>query len=289
MPGYKGIYWYDLIRIFWQQVNDGLSERASAISFNFIMAIPAACIFLFTLVPYLPVSKQFNTELLNLTSDLTPNHNTYLFVKGFLDDFFNKKRNGLLSFGFILVVYYASSAMIGIIQTFDRSINEAKGFFLYQRWRAIRLTLILVLLLFAAILILIGQEQLASLLKAVFHLKHNTRAIWLNSVRWLVIVALLFYGVGLIYKFAPSVKKRWPVVSYGSVLATILLVSTTAFFSFWVNNFSSYNKVYGSIGTVLIIMLLVYLNSYILLIGFELNVSLTQLQQQLDEPVKEVD
>jgi len=69
---------------------------------------------------------------------------------------------------------------------------------------------------------------------------------------------LLFYGIGLIYKFAPSVHKRWKIVTPGSILATVLLMITTILFSYWVNNFASFNKVYGSIGTVLIIMTLVF-------------------------------
>ncbi len=98
----------------------GLNERASAIAFNFIMAIPAACICVFTLVPYLPVSKLFTKELLRLTRDVSPNQNIYNFVSSFLNDFLNTQRGGLLSFGFLLVIYYASNAMLTVIRTFDK-------------------------------------------------------------------------------------------------------------------------------------------------------------------------
>lgn len=279
LPGFQGIPIYDVIRFFFIQVNSvGLSERAAAISFNLISAIPAACIFIFTLVPYLPISKQFNIELLKLTKDLTPNQNTYSFVKDFLDDFFNKPRNGLLSFGFLLVIFYASNAMMGIIRTFDKSITQERTYFLHKRWRAIKLTAILILLIIASILILIGQEQLALLLKKIFHLKRKAIIPWWNVIRWMSIFGLLFLSIAFIYRFAPSLKKKWNLVSPGSLLATFLTLFTSIVFSYWVNNFGSYNKVYGSIGSVLIIMILIYFNSLILLIGFELNVSITKLQ-----------
>lgn len=278
VPGFQGLPLYDVVVFFFQQISKvGLNERAAAISFNFIMAIPAACIFIFTLVPYLPIGKQFNVELLKLTKELTPNQSTYLFVKDFLDDFFGRQRGGLLSFGILLVLYYASSAMMGIIRTFDKSIAQTKGWLFHKRWRAIQLTFLMLLLVIASVLILIGQEQLAVLLKKLFGMKRRETIPWWNVTRWSLIVVLLFYGIGLIYKFAPSIHKRWKIISPGSILATILLMATTILFSYWVNNFASFNKVYGSIGTVLIIMNLVYFNSMVIIIGFELNVSITYL------------
>lgn len=105
----------------------------------------------------------------------------------------------------------------------------------------------------------------------------------------MIIVGLFFYGIAFIYRYAPSVKERWKLVSPGSLLATILILVTTLLFSYWVNNFAAYNKVYGSIGTVLILMLLIYLNALILLIGFELNVSITNLTKMAKErKVKEL-
>jgi membrane protein len=278
VPGFQGLPLYDVVVFFFQQINKvGLNERAAAISFSFIMAIPAACIFIFTLVPYLPIAKQFNVELLKLTKELTPNQTTYLFVKDFLDDFFGRQRGGLLSFGILLVIFYASNAMMGIIRTFDKSISETKGWLFHKRWRAIKLTFLMLFLVMGSVLILIGQEQVTVLLKQLFHVSRKGKIPWWNSVRWIIIIALVFYSIALIYKFAPSVHKRWKLLSPGAILATFLLLATTILFSYWVNNFASFNKVYGSIGTVLVIMNLIYFNSLVLIIGFELNVSITYL------------
>lgn len=282
-PGFKGIPLFYVIRFFFQQINKiGIIDRASAISFNLIMALPAAFLFIFSIIPYLPDSFDFKGQMLNLFKDLTPNSNTYKLINTLINDLL-KKHVGIFSFGFILVLFYASNATMGIIRTFDKSISEKKAYFLHRRWRAIRLTTLLILLVLASLLVLIGQGELAGLLREFFHFKKKTFYPWWNTVRWSIIVLFIFFGIAFIYRFAPAIQKKWPLISPGSILATTLMLLTTIGFSFWVNHFSSYNKVYGSIGTVLIIMLLIYLNSLILLIGFELNVSITVLQQQAQQ------
>jgi membrane protein len=283
IPGFKGIPLFYVIRFFFQQINKiGIIDRASAISFNLIMALPAAFLFIFSIIPYFPDSFDIKGQMLNLFKDLTPNSNTYKLINTLINDLL-KKHVGIFSFGFILVLFYASNVTMGIIRTFDKSISEKKAYFLDRKWRAIRLTTLLILLVLASLLVLIGPGELAGLLREFFHFKKKTFYPWWNTVRWGIIVLFIFFGIAFIYRFAPAIQKKWPLISPCSILATTLMLLTTIGFSFWVNHFSSYNKVYGSIDTVLIIMLLIYLNSLILLIGFELNVSITVLQQQAQQ------
>ncbi len=282
IPGFKRIPLFDVIKFFFQQVNKiGLNERAAAISFNLIQALPAAILFLFSIIPYLPESFNTKTEILGLFKDLSPNSNSFKLIETLVNEML-EKHVGVFSFGFLLVMFYASNAMIGVIRTFDKSISEKKQFFLHKRVRAIQLTLILILLVILSTVMMIGQDELASILKKLFHFKRKEILPWWNVLRWIIVIALIFFGISLIYKFAPSVKKRWDIISPGSILATTLTLFTTIVFSYWVNHFANYNKIYGSIGTILIIMFLLYINSLILLIGFELNVSLTHLQSEVE-------
>lgn len=285
IPGFSGLPVYDVVNFFLKQINKvGLNERAAAISFNLIMALPAGILFLFSLIPLFPKPDSFKKEILSLFKDITPNSDTYHFIANILNDLLDIQHAGIFSFGFLLLIFYSSNAMIGIIRTFDKSIQEHKVIFLHQRWRAIRLTfLLIVLILISALALFLGEEQLGFVLKTVFHVKKDTRIFWWSGIRWIIILSLLFYGIAFIYKFAPSIKKRWALLSPGSTLATPLTLITTILFSYWVNNFASYSKIYGSIGTVLIIMILVYINSLILLIGFELNVSITYLTKKAEE------
>ncbi|MBV9986301.1 MAG: YihY/virulence factor BrkB family protein [Chitinophagaceae bacterium] len=291
LPGFRGLPLYDVLIFFLRQIRKvGLNERAAAISFNLIMALPAAFLFLFSLIPYFSVGKDLNKEVLRLFKDITPNTETYEFINGLLSDLLNHQHAGVFSIGFLVLIFYSSNAMMGVIRSFDRSIQEHKRkIFFHKRWRALRLTFILIILIVIATLaLLLGREQLIYVLKNVFHLTQRSQRIpWWNGLRWTIIVLLLFFGVGLVYKFAPSVKKRWKLLSPGSLLATGLTLITTILFSYWVNNFSSYNKVYGSIGTVLIIMALIFINSLILLIGFELNVSIAYLTREAEERMQQ--
>ena len=280
IPGFRGIPIFDVVIFFTQQVKKiGLNERAAAIAFNLIMALPALMLFIFSIVPYFPEFFDLKVQILYLFKDISPSSKTYGFIVGLLDDLM-KQNVGVFSSGFILLLFYASNAMMAFIRTFDKSIQENKAFFLHQRWRAIKLTTILILLIISTTLIMLGQEVLLTLVKKLFKFKQKTHLPWVNGLRWFIIVGLFFYGIAFIYRYAPSVKERWKLISPGSILATLLTLTTTVIFSYWVNHFAAYNKIYGSIGTVLIIMLLIYINALILLIGFELNVSITYLNQK---------
>ena len=284
LPGADSITLYDVVKFFFKQSNRvGLNERAAAISFNLIMAIPAAAIFLCTLIPYLPISKQFVNEMFLLVHDITPNHETQILITNFLDDFFNKPKTGLLSLGFVLALFYASNAMMGIIKTFDRSVVEKrKTNFIRLRLRAIRLTVIVFLLFIGTILISLGQGVLFSHLMSWLEIKNQSLIWWIQNLRWLVIILLFYYSIAFIYKYAPSFHKRWSLLSPGAMFATFLMIVTTVIFSYWAQNISNYNKFYGSIGSLLILMLLIFINSLMLIIGYELNISITYLKLEAE-------
>ncbi len=290
IPGFRGLPLYDVVVFFFKQVKKvGMTERAAAISFNLMMALPAAILFLFSLLPYFPNAVRMQDEILRLVKDISPNKDTYDYIEALVQDLLGNGHAGVFSFGFLALIFYASNAMMGIIRSFDKSIHErSRTFIFHKRLRAIRITFILIILvMIATFALLIGRQQLIFLLKNVFDMQtRQERLPWWNALRWMIVVSLLFYGIALIYKFGPSVKKRWKILSPGSILATLLTMATIILFSYWVNNFGNYNQVYGSIGTVLIIMLLMYINSLILLIGFELNVSIAYLTREAEARMK---
>ena len=288
LPGFQKLPLYDVIVFFIKQVQKvGLTERAAAISFNFLMAIPAGTIFLCTLIPYLPISQQVTEQLLLLVKDYTINENTYHLIKDFLDDFLKTERTGLASLGFLLVIYYASNAMMVIMHSFDKSlIYSRRRKFMERRLMAIRLTILVLFMLLLSVVLLALQGPLLNWLLQLLHIRDKTIKFFILFFRWIIIVALVYYSLAFIYKYAPAVHKRWRLSSVGTNFATILILLTTFLFSFWVNHFGSLNKVYGSIGTTLIIMILVYINSIALLVGYELNVSIHSLKHQADEREK---
>jgi membrane protein len=285
LPGFQGIPLYDVIIFFIHKVQTvGLNERAAAISFNFIMAIPPACIFLFSLVPLMPWADDFAMESMRVVNDITPNPDVRKLVKDFLDDFLGRPRSSMLSIGFLVAIFYSSSGMLGIIHSFNRSIHEkeAKGFFVY-RWKAIKLTFMIMLLIIASMLILMTQGTLFTWVLEQWQISNVLILFFIQVIRWIVIVGLFFYSIAFIYRHAPMVEKKWKLISPGSIVACTLLILLTYLFSAWINHFGTYNKIYGSIGTIMIIMAIIYMNSLILLIGFELNVSIQSLKIKVAE------
>ena len=281
LPGFRGIPLYDVIQFFFGQVKTvGMSERASSIAFNFVMAIPPSIIFLFTLIPFLPISKQFELELYDLIRDVVPGQKDNATIIRFLEDFINNPRNELLSLGFVLSIYFSSNAVMGIMRSFDKNyigFRKRKG--LEKRMVAIKMTMVLFVMVFTFLLALIARE---AVLKWIGITNPNVIAI-INNLRWVVIVSLFFVSISYIYRQAPAVHKKWRMINPGSILASFMMIICTLGFSWWVNNFGNYNELYGSIGTVLILMILIYANSLVLLIGFELNVSISSLKKIADE------
>lgn len=287
LPGFQGASLFEIFTFFVSQIKKvGLIDRARAISFSFLIAIPAATIFICTLVPYLPVSRQIEHQLLLLTRDLTPNQNTYVLVSQFLEDFLDKPRVGLLSFGFVLALFYSSNAMMGIMRSFNKSViyNKRRNP-LQTRWMAIKLTALVLCMVIGSVIILVTQAELLHTVLKALHIsnKEHTARLLFRTLRWVVIVPLFYLAIACIYKYGPAMQKRWSLFSPGTFLATLLTILTILFFSYWVNRFSTYNKIYGSIGTVMILMLLVYLNSLVLLIGYELNVTIHHLKEMAGE------
>jgi membrane protein len=283
LPGFQEVPLYDVIKFFIQQLKkNSLTERASAISYNFIMAIPPICLFLFTLIPHLPFirKKTIETQLHTLITDVIPakehNKNLITFVDGFLEH----PRIGLLSFGFVLLLFFGSNGIMGLMRSFNKNyIGFEKRTGLQKRWIAMRLTALIMLLLTVCLVLLIMQ---GAVLKW-FGINNALLLRFIALVRWVFIISLIYYSIAFIYRYAPAIPKKWKLASPGSLLATSLSIIATIGFSIFVNNFGKYNVLYGSIGTVIVLMSLIYINSLVLLIGYELNVSIHSLQIMAEE------
>lgn len=286
LPGFEGVPLYDVGAFFLAEIRkEGLNERAAAIAYNFIMAVPPTCLFLFTLIPNLPFipTKTIQKQLHTIITDVIPakTHNSNLIA--FVDSFFKEGKIGLLSFGFLLLIFFASNGMMGLMRSFNKSsIGFSKRTGLQSRWMAIKLTFLIMGLLLGCITLLIMQGTVMSWLG----LKTKWLIHFLSTLRWAFILGLIFYTFAFIYKYAPAVTKRWRLVSPGSIVGATLSVLATLGFSIFVNNFGRYNALYGSIGTVIVFMILIFLNSLVLLIGYELNASIHSLKAMADERAK---
>ncbi len=258
------------------------TEKASAISYNFIMSVPTSCLFLFTLTPNLPFisKKALKIQLHGLIHDIIPSTTYNKGLIQFVDSFINGSKIGMLSFTFVLSLFFASGAVMGLMRSFNKNhvgFQEIKG--LKRRWEAIKLTIMLFgLLLICLVLLLLQRNILDWIGIKDFHVRNL-----IFYGKWILIVGLIFYSYAFIYRYAPSTTRRWNLVSPGAVVATFLSILVTIGFTAFVNNFGRYNILYGSIGTIMVIMIMIFLNSLVILLGFELNLSINTLKTRAEK------
>lgn len=286
LPGFRSVSLFNTIKKFREHVVwDDLIERASAISFNSAMALPPLLLFLCTLIPIIAnspyiIQLALDEQLYDLIRDIIPASNNNEPVVAFVHGIINEPRNGLLVFSIFLSIFFSSNAMMGVMRSFDKDytgFTKRKG--IRKRLTAIRITLVLVFLFILCLALLIAQQSVLEWLG----IENEILAAVLGKVRWVLIILLLFFIISYIYRHAPSVHKKWKILTPGSIIATCLVIVCSLAFSWYVSKFGTYNKLYGSIGTIIVLLALMFLNSLILLIGFEINASIYALAKTRED------
>ncbi len=273
IPGFEGIPIYDVVVFFSRGIQKGaLTTRASSIAFHFFLASLPALIYFITLLPILPINN-LESSLLSLFESILPAE-VYEVMEDTIAELF-VKRVGLQFFGIVIALFFATNAVNGMIQAFNATYHSLETrTWLRRRGMAASLVAIMFVLVTTALsLILFGRMAINLLVE---HELINTRfTIYIIRMsKWIVIIALTYFALSFIYWLGPSRKIKWKFYSAGSTLASILVISTSLIFSSIMNNFGQFNKFFGSISTLIIILLWIYLNSIALLIGFELNASI---------------
>lgn len=274
LPGFSPLPVYTVASFFFQEIGkDELINKASSLAYNFMLAIFPAIIFLFTLIPYIPI-EDFQNQLMNLIALILPIE-AYDAVKTTLLDIVNNQNSQLLSFGFVLALIFATNGVHTLMQAFNKSslITETRPW-LKQRLVALYLTILISFALIFGLIIMTIGEYIFGLLKSELRFKDAFWIYLLNLGRWFILVVVYFVTISLLYRYGPAHPKKWRFFSAGSWMATLLAVLTFWGFSYYINNFGNYNKLYGSIGTLIVLMIWLYLNSLIILVGFELNASI---------------
>lgn len=280
-PSLQGSSLYDIIKLYLSGiVSGGVTHRASAIAFSFFMALFPFALFLLNLIPFIPL-ENFQNDFLTFVSKSVP-PNTYEAVEAILKDILNNSYNGLLSSGFLLSVFLMSNGINALLDGFEMSknISEKRGYF-HQYAIAIVLSLIIAFLILLTVAILIFV--------AVFIHQVETQSGYVSKIpliettRYLFVVLMILFITSALYKFGTRESKHISFISYGSVMTTVLFLLTSNLFGIYVEKFARYNELYGSIGTLLVMMFYIWLNCILILLGFELNAFIFQLKSTKKE------
>jgi len=256
-----------------------LIVKASSLAFNFFLALFPAIIFVFTLIPYIPIDN-FQADLLIQIKRLLPT-NAYEVLISTIDDIVNNQNLSLLSIGFLFALYFSSNAFNMMMTTFDKyTADHQRRSWYSARARSIGLTVLVAVIILTSVSIITYVNISISWLKKK-ELVTETLNYWLLQIFQYGSLAFLIYFVySSLYYYGSSKVAKWRFFSVGSTLATILSLVASAGFTFYVNSFDSYNRLYGSIGTILVLMLFIYFNCIMLLIGFELNSSIDRAEMK---------
>lgn len=274
LPGFSPLPLYTVATFFFKEIGkDSLINKASSLAYNFMLALFPAIIFLFTLIPFIPKRIGFQDQLMDFIVLILP-ADAYRAFDTTLNEIVNQQNGGLLSFGFILSLFFATNGVHSLMMAFNKSslIIETRSW-VRQRIIAIVLTVTIAFSVIICIIAMALGEVALNYINNELGLKGNFMVYLIDLTRWSLLGVLYFVTISILYRYGPAHAKKWRFFSAGSWLATILAFLTIWGFSFYINNFSSYNKVYGSISVLIVLMIWLYLNSLILLIGFELNAS----------------
>lgn len=280
LPGFDGVPISHVIAFVIKGFRKGvLVTRASSIAFNLLMALLPASIFLFTLIPFVPIPN-FQQELIRLFENILP-ANVFNFLETTIIDIVTHKSGGLLLIMFVATIIFSTNGIHAVIHAFVVSAHTFKTrSWVNQRKISVVLLVIVVFMISTAGFLVIFGKMAVNRMVELHIIKRHLVIVVLIFLKWILIILLLFLAISFLYYLAPAKRTDFKFFSPGSTLATLLFILTSLGFSAYVNNFGPYNKLYGSIGTLMVILIWLYLNSIAILIGFELNVSIIEARTE---------
>ena len=277
--GFNGFSFYDLLEMYVIGIVKGtLSSRAGSISFSFFMALFPFLLFVLNLIPFIdsiiPI-QNFDETVLSYMELFIPKE-TQGFFSDIFNDIRNKPRGGLLSSVFLLSVILTANGVSSIFVGFEVSYHvKLERNFFRQYIYALAVSVLLAFLLLMAVVIFFYFE---------FYILQNLNNLIPNEINWIRISQGLFFSfltyisVSILYYFGTIEGRKTRFFSPGALMTTLLFLITTYGFGIYIDNFSTYNQLYGSIGALLIFLLYIWINATILLLGFELNATLSRLK-----------
>lgn len=278
LPWLKGLSLYDLLELYSIGIMEGaLSYRAGAIAFSFFMALFPFALFILNLIPFIPI-EGFQEDFMQFVSEGVP-PKTYDAIATIINDILHNSHSGLLSSGFLLSIFLMANGLNAILGGFETShhVIIKRGFF-RQYFVALGMSLLLSILLLVTVAMIVVFEVFIQ--KTIIQDVLSDRIPLIILGRYTFIILMILLTTSILFKFGIKHDKNRKFISIGSVFTTILIILSSYGFGIWVVEFSKYNQLYGSIGTLLIMMFYIWINCMVLLLGFELDASINKLKQK---------
>lgn len=276
LPGFEGLSLYNLLETYVVGIAKGtFSSRAGAIAFSFFMALFPFILFILNLIPYIKI-KNFQEEFLRLINELLPPQ-TAEFFEPVLFDIAANPRGSLLSFTLLLALFLMANGVNAIFTGFEYSFYVDKNRSILRQYLiALLVSVFLSLILLVTVVALLAGQYVIHFLNSGGLILDVVK--WIGVLRYVSFFILIYVIIATLYYFGTKESKKYRFLSLGAIITTFLFLVTTYLFGVYIENFSNYNELYGSIGALLIMMLYIWINSNLLLLGFELNVTIYKLK-----------
>ena len=265
LPGFQGASLYSVFQFFFKGIiSPKFNLYAGSLSWNFFLAIFPSLIFLFTLIAYIHIPGFNLQKSILLQMDFFLPDDAYKIVRTTVRDIISHQRSGLLSFGFLSALYFASNGVFSMMLAFDSNFNEGekkKRNFFQKRGKSILITLGISMLILLALSVLISGNLLSVWIIKKKLINKAVMLVFVTVVQFITLSTLVFFIMSALYYFGHSAKERWKFFSPGAIVSTVLSLIATYAFSHYVDGFDSYNKLYGSIGAIIVLMLIIYFNT----------------------------
>lgn len=259
---------FSLIKKLWHRITeDDLPGQSAQLAYFFLFSLFPLLIFLFTLLPYLQIPSE---DLLGFIRGIAPVEALDL-IESNLNDIMNHRHEGLLSFGLIGTIWSASNGITAIVRAFNKAyhVKESRSF-LVSSGMGIVLTFGMILVFAFAVALPIFGKEIGLFLFAQFGWAEAFHILW-DWLHLVISALILFFIFTGLYWIAPNVKLRCKSTFPGAVFSTIGWMISSAILSLYVRNFSNFSLTYGSIGTIIVLMLWLYISGFIVILGAEIN------------------
>jgi membrane protein len=282
LPGLEGLSLYDLLEMYIVGIAQGaLTSRASAIAFSFFTAIFPFLLFILILIPYIPVEGFKDEFLVFLESSLPPTTSDF-FMKNIFENIEGTKRGGLISSVFLLSIFLMANGVNAVFSGFEYSYHTQLTRNVFKQFIfATGVAVILAFLLIITVIVLGWFEiYVIENLEDLGRITKEEGVFGIVLAKYIFFVIMVYLATATLYYFGTKEGRHSKFFSIGALFTTLLIMLTSYLFGLYIENFSQYNELYGSIGALLILLFYLWLNANILLLGFELNASLHQLRRK---------
>ncbi len=295
LRAFEGLSLFDLVAMYVRGIIRGaLSTRASAISFSLFMAIFPLLIFLLTLVPYvIPYvsvgNSNFDAQFLNFMEGFLPTATGDYFSEVY-QQIKDQKQGGWLSSAFLISILLMTNGVNAIFGGFETSyhIDLTRNFFKQYAYALMVGLILSLLLIFGAVVYVYFEFYVLGYLTDITARSSGLvlgegDIIGAQIGKVLFFILLTYLTTAILYYFGTAGGKQARFFSYGALMTTLLILLTSYLFGVYIDTFARYNELYGALSGLLILMVYIWLNSNILLLGFELNATLNYLRRSMQQ------